>query len=278
MTSLNFDFSRSPYWDNLKGFFMLCVILAHLFLPYSMFKTELALTLMYVMPAFILLSGYMSSSKSILRSNLTKLLILFIFLQYGMALASCLYNREYLDWTQAYYSSWFLLAILLYRFSLHFIKRIKPLLAFSCIVSIIVGFSPNFDFMVMQKIIALYPFFLIGYYLRGRIPREGLSLAVPAKIMALLVGFALFTFSYYISRYNYITADDWFFHAYDTWRDAIHRIVVMFLSAIYVCILLIITPQKPIWGLSKVGKNSLSVYIFHRPLTLLFLYLFPANQ
>ena len=278
MTTNSSSSQRMPYWDNLKGLLIFLVVLGHYFWQYREYSGMLGMVLaIYVfhMPAFVFISGYFSKSeKSTSAETLVKFLIWFVFLNYSMMFYAYAAEHRPISLSQLYYSSWYLLAIFLYRLTLPFCRRIPFVIPLSIAISLGIGFCP-YDVFALGKIIALYPFFIIGAKVTTK-TMEGFvaSLKTHFRIgRAVLPGVAILC-EWLILR-HIVTLQDVIWGSYGSASAAARRLLVLVLAGSVTVILLALTPHTHLPLVAKWGRNSLAIYVTHRIFTLLLALAFP---
>lgn len=280
MSALPTNPQRMPYWDNLKGILIILVVLGHYLWEYrgNQGIQEMAYVIyVFHMPAFILVSGYFSrSGKSTGREALTKILILFLLLNFSMMFYAKYIEHKSFSFVSLYYSSWYLLALFLYRLTLPLCRRIPFIVPISLIASLCIGFFWRIDdFFQLQKIIALYPFFIVGATLTTE-RMEG-SVAFLKRHLWAIWGVlpAVVIFSLWLIHRQSIGLNEVMWLSYNLNVGVAKRFLTLFLACSMVVILLAVTPRVHIPLINKWGRNSLAIYLAHRIFTLLLVLFFP---
>lgn len=126
------------------------------------------------------------------------------------------------------------------------------------------------------KIVVFFPYFIAGYLF----PKESVAklknkkffpLGLILLIETIFVGFlAHETFN--------LTDRDFLCYSYATSEGFFGRISMMIVSALSILIILLTSIEKNIPLLTKAGKNSLAIYLFDRPLTILFSEKFSSSE
>ena len=160
---------RSAYWDNVKFFLIALVVLGHsLYAFQNRIPVRALVSAIYFfhMPAFVFVSGFFSKSENSRRAkSLWKLIFAYLFL-WAFYLGWAVLTSRQLKLTVPYYSSWYLLALVFWRLVTPYCSKIRFGLVYFTVVAILVGFwSDVRNGFALARIIALYPFFLAGYYL-----------------------------------------------------------------------------------------------------------------
>lgn len=267
---------RSNYLDNLKGILILLVVFGHFLWEYKDVSgyIENITVVLYVfhMPAFLLVSGYLSASESSQNINsLAKILFLFFILNYSMMFYAYFFDNREFSFSKLYYSSWYLLALFVYRITLPIFQKSTLMIFVSFGASFLIGFINKLDnFFVLQKIIALHPFFLVGYFISKRVGHHNFRFI---RNRQNLIGIILFVVLLVVGLFfvrNYISVREVIWLSYGSFTDILNRIITTVLACLFTFALLLATPQKAIPFIVQWGKNSLAIYVLHRIVTLIY--------
>lgn len=283
--------ARSYRIDNAKGILIFLVVFAHLLWGYrdiAFIDTIVKVIYAFHMPAFIFISGYLTRDSDVIPWKS----ILFLLVMYAIA------NGAMLAWNvlrgggivllRPLYSSWYLISLACWRVILPKARNCKLLLPLSIYLALAVGCSKEIDnTLALARTVAFFPFFVSGFLFKRNVPhllrgifseenkKWGVQFAT--GIVAFALGFALL---YCIFEYVGISINDEMMSAYRSGiRVGVIRRLILFLCAFLLTIgLLFVLPNRTIPWLSKIGKNSLGIYAFHRIPTLVFLLAFPVNE
>lgn len=261
---------RESYWDNIKGLLILLTVFAHILFQLQDNSPFINGTVDYIymfhMPAFVFVSGYFGKSE---RSHsfeaIIKLIFLFFIFNSAMGL---IYGFG--SMLRPVYSFWYLIALIIWRVSAHHIAKFKEILLILLSVSIFVGFYPSIDnTFASARIIGFYPYYMAGYLLSAEKSRE-FSEGKYAKRSAVgvlyLAGAGLTAYA----AYSFIGYTDAALQmsAYDAPIDAFGRIVLYIVAFMAIYSLRCFSINKKIPLLTMFGRNSLWIFLFHRPVTL----------
>jgi fucose 4-O-acetylase-like acetyltransferase/poly-gamma-glutamate capsule biosynthesis protein CapA/YwtB (metallophosphatase superfamily)/lysophospholipase L1-like esterase len=280
MTAAETNSNRIPYWDNLKGVLIALVVFGHYLFEYRDFSAIREATyLIYAfhMPAFVFVSGYFSrSERSTSDETLVKILIWFVLLNFSMMFYAYFYADQPFSFVRHYYSSWYLLALFLYRATLPLCRKIPLIVPLSVAVSLGVGFIRTLDDVwALQKIIALYPFFIVGA-LPSTDTMERFVAGLQRHHRAGWIGLAaLLLLILWLILRDSIGFNEVLWYSYNSRSDAAKRLLELAVSGGMIVVLLAITPRVSIPLLNRWGRNSLSIYVTHRIFTLLAFQYFP---
>jgi fucose 4-O-acetylase-like acetyltransferase len=153
---------RIAYWDNIKGILIFLVVAAHFAMPYATLEGFVWACYLFHMPAFLFVSGYFSSRNSLHSHKVLRLVCLFFAFNTVLMIGKCGINPANWQWFSVHLSAWYLLALILYRFTVPFLDKvgIGKAVVFSHILGLIVGLVSPKDAFCLYKIIPLYPFLL----------------------------------------------------------------------------------------------------------------------
>ena len=273
---------RLDYWDNLKGILIALVVIGHYFWEYRGFEgVHEAVYLIYVfhMPAFLFVSGYLSSGPSARsRKAQLRIFVLFLLMNTAMMLYGWQIEHRGLSFTNLYYSSWYLLALCLYRITLPLISRLPPLAALTgaILVSLGVGFTWRLDeFFELQKIVSLYPFFVTGYFAATPRLSSQLERLRTKPGYGWIAWIALATVSLAAIKSGVLSERHLLWLSYQGTADLGVRVGLVLIATAMIFATLSIIPQSTVPGLATWGRNSLVIYMAHRVLTLLLVLCFP---
>lgn len=268
--------TRIPYWDNLKGVLILLVVLGHFLFEFS--GGDIANSLMYFiysfhMPAFILVSGYFSRRPRALGIKaIAELLAAFLLVNFAMMFYGVLFHGERCDLAHLYYSSWYLLALVLYRATLPLCSRIPGILPISLAVSLLIGLWDDLDDVFrLSKVVALYPFFLIGLKLPDNFGKLVLSrFTIRKACLATLLFISVAVLIAFLIHVGWIDFDKVFWVHYGMKRELLERGAFFALVVVTIASLMLVTPVRSLGFLAQWGRNSLAIYLFHRPVVAAF--------
>jgi fucose 4-O-acetylase-like acetyltransferase len=171
-----------------------------------------------------------------------------------------------------YYLYWYLIALVLWRLSVKFIADKKYAIYLTLAVALLIGFwSDVTNVMGMRRIIAFYPFFIAGYlYRNSKINRDGKLRKLFGRKKILLGGgttallLIILIVSYKLCHFSLKALT---MESYRDIKALFDRCVIFAVAGIAIFWLLIISIDKKIPFLTKAGKNSLSIYLIHGPIT-----------
>ena len=272
---------RSPYWDNIKGFLILLVVFAHCL--YSLREDPLNAVVVksiyyFHMPAFVFVSGYFSKSDhSRSAASIMKLVVAYFFIM-SPFMVRALVTGGAVVLIRPLYSAWYILALIIWRLVTPHVAHFKAIMAAIIIFAVLVGFWPDIGGMTelgIKKVVMFYPFFMAGYLLpRNTVDRYILGKpwrlrAIPGVIAAACAA----ALGYAGMRYFDVRLRDMMPGAYDNGYDIsepLNRIIVMAVAFAAIVAIMLLTINKNIPLLTKFGRNSLTIFVAHRMLTIVF--------
>lgn len=267
---------RDPWFDNAKMLLVTLVVVGHswVLLPEGSLARNWFYDYLYVwhMPAFLVVTGYLSRSFSWSRRNLSRLVttvaVPYIVFEALMAVFRVrVGGEEPLDrlFLEPHWPMWFLAALFFWRLATPALTAVPAPVAVGAavVVSLLGGRLPG-DILDVGRITGMLPFFVLGLVARPehlerlRSPR----LRTPA-IVLLAVGLALAPLTDSLLR------TEWFY-----WRSGYDVLAVSFLqgAAIRAGLLLVATvlalsalalvPRRTTW-FTSLGAATMVVYLFH---------------
>ena len=270
---------RVHFWDNYKGILIFLVVFGHFIysyagkMPGSFVESLYVFIYSFHMPAFIFCSGYFSKSEnSRSKESLIKLLLYYFAFNALMGVFAYLYMGTKFKFLTPYYSYWYILALVMWRFVIKPLSRVKCLLPISVAVALLIGYFSEFtNEFAVRRMIAFFPFFVAGYMMdRGKVDafltrRKTWQMAVSA-VLVLMAAVAIF----FVTKHYGITDSMTLMSAYNKKSNMLHRLLIMGIAVVAIVGMFLCVPNRHIPLLSKMGKNSLLVYLGHRFLTLVY--------
>ncbi|WP_306424331.1 acyltransferase family protein [Clostridium perfringens] len=281
--------NRNYLIDNSKGLLIFLVVLGHS-LEFIRKDYEVA-RLLYVfiyefhMPVFVFISGYLSKNvekgrRNAVRNFLTPFLLFNIIWNLITLVGPLFLRGEFteLPSEQAFsfftpgWALWYIFAMFLWKILLPDLLKFKNIFILSIIAGIFVKLSGEFgSYMALSRTITFAPFFLAGYYSSEeklkrfrKFTRFNILNKVPS-ILILIIGVLIA-----LIFVNYSNIADEFFWAdrsYSNFNIEIFTGILLYIAVyiigfafVYVFINLMPVNQT---FLSKIGKNTLSVYFLH---------------
>lgn len=256
--------------DNLKGLAMLLIVFGHFFeqtilmdfqIPFFIYICRCALA----MPIFVFVSGYLSKTASDSGTKafrnifipyllFSTLWIIFSFLKDG--------NLSLEDYFFPAAGLWYLLCLFYWRTFLPAIDKLKYPILLSVIPVLYLGtLKINFDFLAISRAISFLPIFLFGFYfkeIKEKIQIKNIYIALIGFIVSLSI------FAFVIQNHGAVMS---FKRSYSELglsdpKGILLTLFVLIASMVVLTLLYYFMTSKKTF-LTKIGKNSLVVYVFH---------------
>lgn len=270
---------RSAFWDNYKGILIFLVVFGHFIYSYatkcngSWADTLFTFIYMFHMPAFIFVSGFFSKSANAKSSkSLLKLLLYYLVFNFSMMAFLYLYKGNSLNILTPYNSYWYILSLIFWRISIKPLAKIKGILPISIIISLLLGFWSIPNLLSIRRTIAFFPFFLMGYKFEKKTIKNILKKKTTKKTIAyLIIGMLLgFGTIVILKQNNPFTLSMLLMGTYQHYYEIIYRIIIFIIATMVIWGMLGAIPQNEIPILTKLGRNSLLIYLIHRFITIVF--------
>jgi fucose 4-O-acetylase-like acetyltransferase len=264
---------RDPWFDNAKMLLVTLVVVGHTWslLPES-FSTTWAYNFLYLwhVPAFVMVTGYLSRSFTFSRRNLSRLLTT-VVLPYVVFEAALTTFRSVVGdehsgplWLNPHWPMWYLAALFLWRLATPLLTRMPHALPVAVAVSLVGGVSTG-DTLDTARAMGLLPFFVMGLLAT---PEHIDRLRRPGARLAALGAFALaLALSTLVE--TKVGSTEWLY-----WRSSYAELHVSFLGGVAGRMLLLaaatalalsffaLVPRRGGW-FSRLGSATLVVYLFH---------------
>ncbi len=284
----NSAISRDPWLDNAKAGLIVLVVIGHMVstpgLYYPTFEWMYDFINFFHMPAFLMISGYLMrgrikrrDTEKTINNNLIPYLtsdlflyIIFIFFDRGMEAATAESLKDGFSFAEPVYQMWFLLALVVYYFIAIAIKPDKkPALKLAAffVVAVLLVFFKVTPFLRLTKILALFPYFLIGYL----ITPKTMDKIKNSKILSILGIIAFGLLALAVINFNGQYSKEVFFMSrpfdkypleFSGYWPVMARIVYMPLAAIISVLYLSLVPKKR-YFFTKYGERSMYIYVLH---------------
>ncbi|MBE6153698.1 MAG: DUF418 domain-containing protein [Firmicutes bacterium] len=253
--------------DNIKGIMIFLVVLAHLFEFNITPKISFLLIIIYSfhMPVFVYYSGYLA------RYNASKIIKGILFPYLGIQIFSWLVYNSFGFFTDfrlitAYTSLWYMISLFFWYISIPFVENVKHpkiLILLLFLFGLIIGYDATAGTILSaSRTIVFVPIFYLGYFSRKynwfnfKKNSRLFKLILPILICAIIIMF-------YCLR-NAINVE--WFYGYANYSlleyNPLIRFLIYLISVIWILFFKLFVPNKKTF-ISKVGKNSLSVYLLH---------------
>ncbi len=278
---------RSAFWDNYKGILIFLVVFGHFIYSYatkcdgSWANTLFTFIYMFHMPAFIFVSGYFSKSKNTNSpKSLLKLLFYYLVFNFGMMFFLNIYKGTSLDLLTPYNSYWYILSLIFWRISIKPLSKIKGILPLSIIISLLLGYWSFPNLLSIRRTVAFFPFFLMGYKFEKAMLDNLLSKRTIKKSIIYFILIALISLCIImvIHNNNPFTLSMLLMGTYQHAYEVIYRIIIFIVATMAILGMLFTVFQNEVPILTKIGRNSLLIYLVHRFITIIFYNIFTSSD
>lgn len=265
------NITRDNYFDNLRGFLILCVIIGNSLEyanPTDVNPHFFILCLyMFHMPLFTFISGYFSKKST--RTTQAKVInIVKIYISaeiFYLLFELIILKRDVtIDLLRPKWTLWYLLALIFWYIISDYLHNYKKAFIISILLSLIIGFDTTFGtYASSSRIVFFLPFFIAGLLFEKDTFIEKfkkyksliiISVLVILGILYVIRDFTSVDLLFEYSNYTFFTSEPWY-HFF----IRIFHYIGGFLISTYI---LLIFPSKKT-SLSWIGKNSLILYVSH---------------
>lgn len=265
---------RDYLFDNIRAFLILLVVIGHMLAGQKskILAAEVIYYFIYLfhMPAFIFITGYFSKNIEKSRDNAVKtFLIPYLVintLYIGLSKISLYESAKSFRLFIPVWGLWFLLAVFIWKLFLKDLVRIRFILPLSFLAGILSGFSNEFTAnMSLSRVLNYLPFFLLGYFCTKEHVEK---IKKFPKWISVVILASYGVISFILAKYNIIKAEIFYMRrSYSLIKQSTSLSVIgkiyIYISAIILIICLINLFSSNSTWYTKVGQNSLTVYILH---------------
>ncbi|RAJ63361.1 fucose 4-O-acetylase-like acetyltransferase [Streptomyces sp. Amel2xB2] len=268
--------ARDPFLDNAKYLTIVLVAVGHVWAPLAegSRSTSALYYLLYTfhMPAFILVSGYLSRGfecrprqiKRLLTNLVVPYLVFQTLLTLFMRWAADDPDREF-SYQEPEFALWFLVALCLWRVTTPLWKLVRWPLPVSVAVAVAASVTPTMsDDLGLMRVAQFLPFFVLGLQLRPEHfalvrHRAVRILAVPVTAGALVVSYASVP---YISGAPFLHDKDAQSLGLPAWLGAVMTLTAFGCALVMTVCFLAWVPRRQMWCTS-LGAGTLCAYVLH---------------
>ncbi len=263
---------RINRFDNLKGFAIILIVIGHLIYLKNTHEINLIRNFLYIihLPIFFFVSGYFSKiDKDQPVKSFKRLMIPFLLfcILYWLFQKYVLLGHPKTLFIYPGYGLWFLISLFSMKLILPIIDRLRYPVLTSFILALLIGFI-NCNFLGISRTFVYLPIFLIGFYYRDYADafsqrfspisstlsnRKVVLILAALTFLALLIAADNFPLKLICLKYPY--------HGFDI-SEVASRALVICLGIAFTLILNRLMTNEEIF-LTKFGRNSMSVYVFH---------------
>ena len=275
---------RNIWLDNVKGFLIICVVAGHFLesgIDYhsNMCKSLFLFIYSFHMPLFVFASGLMCEHAIKTKERFCKKLASFAGLFVLLKLLIFPFQRlNNPDLTFSLVKTdgvpWYLFAMCVFYTCAYLLRNMdkRKVLAISFFIALMAGYDNGIgDVFAFSRCLVFFPWFVLGWMsdvnkLEFQLHRRSLRILAPIIVLTFFILCRVNIDSFYIFR-RFFTGRS----SYEALLDDAGEIGILFRLSAYmitiiigVCIMSII-PRRKLFHLDVLGKESMSIYFFHRP-------------
>ncbi|WP_168187164.1 acyltransferase family protein [Salinibacterium sp. UTAS2018] len=278
--------ARDPYFDNAKAILIVLVVVGHAIERIDRGSADTLYTWIYLfhMPAFVLVSGYLSRSFSgtprQVASLISLLLAPYFLFQTVLALENWAFNGNdfALQLFVPTFSLWYLVALLAWRLAIPLVRVMRHPMIFSIAVSVLSVLGGGISQELSgARILSFLPFFTLGLMLTPQkieaFTRLTSSLWVRAGIASLLVATLPVVYlgrDVIDRRWLYMYGQVEKFGLSEAENVLVRVMVLVVALAMTVAVLALVPRRRS--AITVLGERTLEVYLLH---TIILYPLFP---
>ncbi len=265
---------RSFLYDTLRGLLIWSIPISHFtrvgghFASASLSGVVYITINVFVMQAFVFLSGFFSKKPDRARQSAFKTFMLpyLVFTPIFYLFRYAYFGKAHLNFLLPPFALWFLFSVFFYRFFLKDLVKIPHILTISFAVYIFAGQIPYFsDFLALGRTVSYFPFFMLGYYCTTE---QVEKIQRMKKWQCALLGTALTAVSCWLAFGVKAPVGFYLLKGPASelgmawYTDILLRVLIIFLACGWMAFLFAVLPKTDNY-LTYVGRTTMPVYIFH---------------
>ncbi|MGW6204101.1 acyltransferase family protein [Streptomyces sp. NPDC055089] len=267
---------RDPFFDNAKFLLLVLVVCAHFWADWinhsDAVRSAAAWVYSFHMPAFIVLSGYLSRSYTgrpdQVKRLITGVLVPYLIFEtlYALVRQYVLDEGEiYITILQPWFVCWFLVALFIWRITTPVWRAVRWPVAVAVVISMLSGLTSNGNILQFARVLQFLPFFVLGLQLRREHfewLRSRNIRVVSAVVMCLALPFSylaaprLNDWEWFSWRHDYtelhVSLSFWFFM----------RIALFVAAAVMTAAFFSLVPNRRTW-FTVMGTRTMYALLLH---------------
>lgn len=265
---------RSYFFDTFRGILIWTIPISHFTMVggnfhQASFGGVVYVTInVFVMQAFVFLSGYFSKKPQRARETAFKTFLFpyLLLVPFFYGVRYLLNGGAHLTWISPPLALWYLVVLFVYRFFLVDFIKSKYILQISILLYLVAGLIPWFDGeFALGRMVSYFPFFMLGYFCTKEHIAKIQSLKTwHCVILAIVLVGINVVLAYWgpVRVEFYLLRGPGASFGVSWWLDILMRIVDFILPCAWIVLMLNILPKGKNY-LTYVGMNTMSVYILH---------------
>lgn len=265
---------RSYFFDTFRGLLIWTIPISHFTMVGGHFQQEslggvVYITInVFVMQAFVFLSGYFSKRPERARESAFKTFLFpyLLLVPFFYVVRYIIYGNAELSWIETPFALWYLVALFIYRFFLVDFVKSKYILQISILIYLIAGCVPWLDSTLsLGRVVSYFPFFILGYLCQKEHIAKIQSLKKwhCAVLAVVLIGInIILAYKVRVPVGFYLLKGPCTTVGLEWYEDIIMRIIDFVIPCAWIVLMLNILPKGKNY-LTYVGMNTMSVYILH---------------
>lgn len=273
---------RIQKWDNLKAFLIFCVVFGHC-LDFHTDSSETIRSLFVIiytfhMPLFLFVSG-MFSKGAINNKRIDKMLgylVLYLVAKIVDWIYFGIFTQNYrIELLSASGLPWFMFILFACGIITMGIKNISP--KYCGILIVIIGCMAGYDtdigdYLCLARLLVFYPFYYLGFCIEPKWIEEqchnykrkimACGIIAITSLLIWMLGDNIYFLRYFLSGRNSYASIGEIYSIY----GAIVRLFCYIIGVVFSYAIIVLTPDKVKFNwITKIGRNTLAIYIFHYP-------------
>lgn len=262
-------------FSNMKAILMASVVAVHLLEQWpERTRTGLSIWLffyIFVMPAFMFVSGYFSKDlKNNHQNIIEKYLLPYIVMTCYICLSQLIvYGTTSFSLIKPVYMTWYWLALAIYKVVLNDFIKIRYIIPISFVISAISGcFSTVNSTLTIGRGLSFFPFFLLGYFCTEQhikmIKKLPKAIGYTVLIFSLVLCYIIARFANFSNVLSVALDFDRPFSdiTFENYYGVLFKACFLVFALIIIYGFIIVLPQNKTF-ISYMGDNTVTVYSFH---------------
>ncbi|MFF4649295.1 acyltransferase family protein [Streptomyces sp. NPDC001380] len=269
---------RDASLDNARFLLLVLVVAGHTWSASRTVQDSTAVRAAYAwvylfhMPAFVLVSGYLSRGFAARRDQTARLVGGVLVPYVVFTCLYCLFRSEVLgqrhislDLLRPWYASWFLVALFLWRLGTPLWRSVRHPFAVAVLVALLSGTTDNGDILSFGRVLQFLPFFVLGLQLRpehlARLRTRRVRAASAAVLAALAAG--AYVLVPHVRTLDWLNRDRGYGQLHTTLPHYLAVSAALLACTLAACAaFLSLVPARTAW-FTALGTRTMYAYLLH---------------